>query len=252
MDKMTKKKTLNQLKQKQSVGDIYAIPIDDFFKSAFSVDCVIFGYHGGQMNILLIQRGTEPYENFWALPGDLVYPNEDLDTAAIRVLNDLTSVQDVPVRQVHTFGKVNRHPLGRVITIAYLALVETTKINPLAAFWAKDSAWHPLSKLPKLAFDHREILEEGLMDLRSQTLTEAIWSKVLPKKFTLTEFQELFETILDKKFDKGNFRKKLTKMKFLIQLNESQQNVSHRPSLLYSIDQLKLEQMLKRGYVLNL
>lgn len=231
--------------------DMYAIPIDDFFKSAFSVDCVIFGYHAGQLKILLIQRGAEPYENFWALPGDLVYPNEDLDKAATRVLNDLTSINDVSVRQVHTFGKVNRHPLGRVITIAYLALVETTEINPHASSWAKDSAWHSLKKIPKLAFDHREILDESMLELRNMVLTEHIWSKVLPKKFTLTEFQEVFETILDKKFDKGNFRKKLSKMKFLKQLKEVQQNVSHRPSLLYSFDKSKFDDMVSKGFVLD-
>lgn len=238
-------------KPRMARDDMYAIPIDDFFKSAFSVDCVIFGYHAGQLKILLIQRGAEPYENFWALPGDLVYPNEDLDKAATRVLNDLTSINDVSVRQVHTFGKVNRHPLGRVITIAYLALVETTEINPHASSWAKDSAWHSLKKIPKLAFDHREILDESMLELRNMVLTEHIWSKVLPKKFTLTEFQEVFETILDKKFDKGNFRKKLSKMKFLKQLKEVQQNVSHRPSLLYSFDKSKFDDMVSKGFVLD-
>jgi 8-oxo-dGTP diphosphatase len=231
--------------------DLYAIPIDDFFKSAFSVDCVIFGYHEGELKILLIQRGAEPYENFWALPGDLVYPTEDLDTAATRVLGDLTSINDVPIRQVHTFGKVNRHPLGRVITIAYLALVETTEINPIAANWAKRTAWHPISDVPKLAFDHGEILEEGKIALQKMVMTEHIWSKVLPEKFTLTAFQELFETLLDKKFDKGNFRKKLNKMKFLKKSKEAQTNVSHRPSALYSFDEKKYDEMAEKGFVFD-
>jgi 8-oxo-dGTP diphosphatase len=248
---MTEAKSIKKIKPRAAVEDMYAIPIDDFFKSAFSVDCVIFGYHEGQLKILLIQRGAEPYENFWALPGDLVYPNEDLDTAAIRVLNDLTSIHDVSVRQVHTFGKVNRHPLGRVITVAYLALVETAEINPHASSWAKDSAWHSLKKIPKLAFDHSEILDKSLQELRNLVLTENIWSKVLPDKFTLTEFQQMFETLLDKKFDKGNFRKKLAKMKFLKQSKQIQKNVSHRPSLLYSFDNAKYEQMRKKGFVLE-
>jgi 8-oxo-dGTP diphosphatase len=238
-------------KPRLAKDDMYAIPIDDFFKSAFSVDCVIYGYHEGQLKILLIQRGAEPFENFWALPGDLVYPNEDLDSAAIRILNDLTSINDVPIRQVHTFGKVNRHPLGRVITVVYLALVETTEINPLASSWAKDSAWHSLKKVPKLAFDHSEILEESHLELKNLMLTAHIWSKVLPEKFTLTEFQELFETVLDKKFDKGNFRKKLSKMKFLKKLKEVQQNVSHRPSLLYTFDKAKYDDMTSNGFVLD-
>jgi len=101
-----------------SQKDLYSIPIDDFFKSAFSVDCVILGYHQKSLQVLLIKRGVDPFKNSWALPSDLVYPNEDLDYAATRILHDLTSLDDIDVRQIHTFGKVNRHPLGRVITIA--------------------------------------------------------------------------------------------------------------------------------------
>jgi 8-oxo-dGTP diphosphatase len=232
--------------------DLYSIPINAFFQSAFSVDCVIFGYHDGELSILLIQRGTNPYENFWALPGDLVYPHEDLDTAAARVLQDLTSLSDISIRQVHTFGKVNRHPLGRVITVAYLALVEPADLKPHASSWAKQTKWIPLSKVPKLAFDHKEILDESLTELKSLVLREDIWTRVLPKKFTLTAFQKLFETILDKKFDKGNFRKKLVKYKFLKQLNESQQNVSHRPSLLYAFDEKKYKSMKSKGFSMDL
>lgn len=228
--------------------DLYSIPIDAFFKSAFSVDCVIFGYHEQELKILLIQRGTEPFENFWALPGDLVYPNEDLDSAATRVLKDLTSLTGIPTQQVHTFGKVNRHPLGRVITIAYLALVEPAEVTPLASSWAKRTQWHPINNVPKLAFDHREILDRSHEDLKTLVLTENLWSSVLPKKFTLSQFQGFFETILDKQFDKGNFRKKLSKYKFLKPLNEVQQNVAHRPSLLYTFDEAKYKAMKNSGF----
>lgn len=228
--------------------DLYSIPIDAFFKSAFSVDCVIFGYHEHELKILLIQRGTEPFENYWALPGDLVYPNEDLDSAATRVLKDLTSLTDIPIQQVHTFGKVNRHPLGRVITIAYLALVEPAEVTPMASSWAKSTRWHSIKKVPKLAFDHREILDKSLEDLKTLVLTENLWSKALPEKFTLTQFQGLFETVLDKQFDKGNFRKKLSTYKFLKPLNEVQQNVSHRPSLLYTFDEVKFSAMKAKGF----
>jgi len=124
--------------------DLYSIPIDEFFKSAFSVDCVIFGYHEIELKVLLIQRGTDPFQDYWALPGDLVYPYEDLDDSAQRVLNDLTSLSDVSMRQVHTFGKVNRHPLGRVITVGYIALVELMDINPLPSKWAKQTKWHSI------------------------------------------------------------------------------------------------------------
>lgn len=232
--------------------DLYSIPIHDFFQSAFSVDCVIVGYHEGELSILLIQRGTEPFENFWALPGDLVYPNEDLDSAAARVLQDLTSLSHIDIRQVHTFGKVNRHPLGRVITVAYLALVEPAELTPHASSWAKQTKWIPLNKVPKLAFDHKDILKESLIELRKLVLTDPIWVNVLPKKFTLSAFQRFFEAVLEKKYDKGNFRKKVAKYKFLKPLNEAQKNVSHRPSVLYAFDEKTYRSMRAKGFSLDL
>jgi 8-oxo-dGTP diphosphatase len=228
--------------------DLYSIPIDEFFKSAFSVDCVIFGYHECELRVLLIQRGTEPFENYWALPGDLVYPNEDLDSAASRILNDLTTLNNIPIKQVQTFGKVDRHPLGRVITVAYLALVEPADLAPHASSWASQTQWHSINEIPQLAFDHQQILDVSLEELKSRVLQEDIWSKVLPQKFTLTQFQEVFETILGKSFDKGNFRKKVVKYKFLKQLDEAQKNVSHRPSLLYVFDAQKFAEMKLKGF----
>jgi len=228
--------------------DLYSIPIDAFFQSAFSVDCVIFGYHEGELKVLLIERGTAPFEGYWALPGDLVYPNEDLDAAATRVLQDLTSLANIPIRQVHAFGKVNRHPLGRVITVAYLAFVEPTDVKPHASSWAKSTDWISINNIPALAFDHKTILDESLAELRHRIRYEEIWSNVLPEKFTLSAFQMLFETVLDKKFDKGNFRKKNAGYKFLKKLNESQTNVSHRPSLLYKYDHKKFLSMKEKGF----
>jgi 8-oxo-dGTP diphosphatase len=231
--------------------DLYSIPIDEFFKTAFSVDCVILGYHEGEMKTLLIQRGTDPFENFWALPGDLVYPYEDLDSAASRVLKDLTSLSEIQIRQVHTFGKVDRHPLGRVITVAYLALVETTDLKPLPSSWAKQTKWHSLKKIPKLAFDHRDILDESLEELKMMAASEPIWHKVLPEKFTLSQLQLFYETVLQKKYDKGNFRKKIKEMKFLQRLDEVQSNVSHRPSALYSMDMKKYNDQKEEGFELE-
>ncbi len=243
--KSSKNKNKNRLEQE----DIYSIPIDAFFKSAFSVDCVIFGYHEKELKVLLIQRGTDPYENYWALPGDLVYPHEDLEHAAQRVLRDLTSLPDISMRQVHAFGKVARHPLGRVITIAYTALVEHTEINPLPSNWAKQTKWHSVKKLPRLAFDHEEILKDCHQSIKRLIISEPLWVNVLPEKFTITQLQEIFETVLDKKFDKGNFRKKINGLKFLKPLKESQKNVRHRPSTLFSFDYKVFEKYREKGFV---
>ncbi|MFY7971007.1 MAG: NUDIX hydrolase [Flavobacteriales bacterium] len=235
-------------KSRLQQDDIYSIDIDDFFKSAFSVDCVIFGYHEGQLKVLLIERGAEPYENFWALPGDLVYPLEDLDSAARRVLEDLTSLKEVELRQVHTFGKVDRHPLGRVITVAYTTLVETSELNPVASSWAKESKWHSVKKLPKLAFDHREILDNSFQELRNIIRYEPIWTNVLPEKFTLGQLQLFYESVYSITLDKGNFRKKIQGMKFIQKLGETQKEVNHRPSQLYRFDRKLFNAEKKKGF----
>jgi 8-oxo-dGTP diphosphatase len=235
-------------KSRLQQDDLYSIAIDDFFKSAFSVDCVIFGYHDGQLKVLLIERGAEPYENFWALPGDLVYPLEDLDSAAERVLSDLTSIRNVKLRQVHTFGKVDRHPLGRVITVGYTTLVETSDLNPVASSWAKKSKWHSVKKLPKLAFDHRDILDNSFQELRNILRYEPVWTNVFPEKFTLGQLQLFYETVFSVKLDKGNFRKKVQSMKFIQRLDETQKEVNHRPSQLYRFDRKLFNAERKKGF----
>ncbi len=244
--------TSRAFKSRIEQEDLYSIPIDEFFKSAFSVDCVIFGYHERQLKVLLIERGTEPFDGFWALPGDLVYPLEDLDGAASRVLNDLTSINDIPIRQVRTFGKVDRHPLGRVITVGYTAIVEMTDIEPMASSWAVKTKWHSVKRIPKLAFDHKEILTHALQELKNLVKQEPVWSKILPEKFTLTEFQDFYETILEKQFDKGNFRKKTSEMPFLVRQEEAQQNVKHRPSILYRFDEKKYNDLKGKGFYFDL
>ena len=118
-----------------------------FFKSAFSVDNVIFGFDGGDLKVLLIQRGQAPFKDKWALPGDLVYPNEDLNTAAERVLEQLTGLRGVYLEQVKTFGAVNRHPLGRVITVAYITLIKISNFTVTAASFAQSAKWHSIDQV---------------------------------------------------------------------------------------------------------
>ena len=146
----------------------YNIPIPDFFKTAFSVDCVIYGYDEDDLKVLLIERGADPYSGFWALPGDLVYPDEDLDSAADRVLKELTGLSNIFVEQVHTFGKVDRHPLGRVVTVAYYALVNVADYDINASSWAENAKWHSLKDMPELAFDHGSIVAATIEELRSK------------------------------------------------------------------------------------
>lgn len=130
----------------------------EFFKTALTVDNVILGFDEADLKVLLIKRGTEPYKDAWALPGDFMYPTEDLDTSATRVLEELTGIKDVYLEQVHSFGMVGRHPLGRVVTVAYVCLLKINAYTITPASFAQQAQWHSISNVPALAFDHNMIL----------------------------------------------------------------------------------------------
>ncbi|MBL7775486.1 MAG: NUDIX hydrolase [Saprospiraceae bacterium] len=226
--------------------------VESFFKSAFSVDNVIFGFDESDLKILLIQRGAAPFKGKWALPGDLVYPNEDLDTAAERVLEQLTGLRDVYLEQVKTFGAVNRHPLGRVITIAYYSLIKISDYVVTPASFAQSASWHSVSEVGELAFDHNEILNTCLRRLKLKVRMAPVGFELLPPKFTLTELQQLYEAILVEKLDKRNFRKKILSMRLLLDLNEVQEGVAHRPAKLYKFDPKIYEQFVAEGFSFGL
>ncbi len=225
---------------------------NNFFKSAFTVDNVIFGFDEGDLKVLLIKRGEDPYEGKWALPGYFVYPNEDLDSAAVRVLKELTGLTDVYLEQVKTFGTVNRHPFGRVITIAYFSLVKINRYKLQPASIALKAKWHSISEVKQLAFDHKEILDSCFERLKWVVRTRPVGFELLPPKFTLTELQHLYEAILETDLDKRNFRKKILSMDLLVDLDELQEGVAHRPAKLYQFDREKYEKFLSEGFSFEL
>lgn len=220
---------------------------NDFFKSAFTVDNVIFGFDEGDLKILLIKRGEAPYKGKWALPGYFVYPNEDLDTAAKRVLEELTGLRNVYLEQVQTFGAANRHPFGRVITIAYFSLIKISDYNLQPAFIAQKAQWHSIAKVNDLAFDHIEILNACFQRLKWLVRTRPVGFELLPPQFTLTALQHLYEAILETDLDKRNFRKKILSMNLLIDLEQTQEGVAHRPARLYQFDRDKYDQFRAEG-----
>ena len=216
---------------------VYSIPFNDFFQCALSVDCVIFGFEGDELKVLLIKRGAEPFKGDWALPGDLMYPDEDLRQAATRVLQDLTGIENLFMEQSATFSNADRHPQGRVVTVSYYALVNIELYKPKAASWASHLAWHGLNDVPELAFDHKDILHRAMGSLRKTVSTRPVGFNLLPEKFTLKDVQKLYELILGRTFDKANFRKKLLSSKFLQPLNEMERDVAHRPAQLYRLSE---------------
>ena len=221
---------------------------DEFYKSAFSVDNVIFGFDGYNLKVLLIRRKDEPFAGYWALPGDIVQPAQDLDEGALHVLEQLTGIKNVYLEQVHTFGKVDRHPRGRVITVAYYSLIKIDDVQIRPSSFADKVEWKEIRAIEKLAFDHYEIMMTCLNRLRRNIKYQPIGFELLPKKFTLTELQNLYESILEKELDKRNFRKKILSMNILKLLSETQQGVAHRPAKFYSFDKLKYEAAKESGF----
>lgn len=214
------------------------IEINDYFKTAFSVDCVIFGFDGKDLKVLLIRSFADEFFGHWAVVGDLISPEEDLDAAAYRVLRQRTGLDDIYLEQVHAFGQTNRHPLGRVVTVAYYSLININNYKETAASYENTATWHNIKEVGQLelAFDHNQILKACLEGLKKRLITHPVGSNLLPEKFTLTELQALYEAILDKRLDKRNFRKKILSMGILTDLDEVQKDVAHRPAKLYSFD----------------
>jgi 8-oxo-dGTP diphosphatase len=163
------------------------------------------------------------------------------------VLQELTGLTNVYLEQVKTFGKVNRHPRGRVVTVAYYSLVNINQVNPKPDSFAREVAWLKLSEIGSLAFDHYKIMRTCLKRLQEQVRTQPIGFELLPEKFTLSELQELYEAILETSLDKRNFRKKMMSLNVLIDNQEYQSGVAHRPAKLYAFDKEKFESAKQEG-----
>jgi len=230
---------------------------DQFYKAAFTVDSVVFGFDEGDLKVLLIKRAKEPFLEKWGLPGYFVKEGEGLDAAADRVLEVLTGLKNVYLEQVHSFGRIDRHPEGRIITVAYFSLIKIKdyKLQSSSNFLAKRAEWHSLKNLGELAFDHNEIVNASFKMLKRRVRNQPIGFELLPPKFTLTQLQHLYEAILlsdappeNNKLDKRNFRKKILSMNILVDLNEMQAGVAHRPAKLYRFDKEKYRELENEGF----
>jgi hypothetical protein len=212
-------------------AEIEKISHSEYFNIAVSVDCVIFGYDNKELKVLLIKSDLEEFIGLWSLLGDLVRPDENLESAPYRVLKERTGMDDVYLEQVHTFGDLGRHPSGRVITAAYYSLIDI-KHHKLK-LTHNELHWHRLNDIRKLAFDHKRILDTSLERLREQVMEHPIIFNLLPEKFSLRELQDLYQAILGIDLDRRNFRKKIAHKDWLIDLEEMENDVPHRPGKLY-------------------
>ncbi len=218
-------------------------------RAALTVDCVVFGFDGGALQILLIQRGLKPFKDHWALPGGFVQMNGTLDEAARRELEEETGLKQVFLEQLYTFSGVERDPRERVISVAYYALVKHTDHVTTAATDAADARWFPLAEIPPLAFDHATILETALHRLRGKLSYEPIGFELLPAKFTLTQLQRLYEAVLGTEIDKRNFRKKVLSYNLLLPLKETRREGAHRPAQLFRFDPARYERLKQKGFL---
>ena len=214
----------------------------DYFRIAISVDCVIFGYDQKELKVLLIKSDLEDFSGLYSLLGDLVKPDEDLESASYRILKERTGMDDVYLEQVQAFGTINRHPSGRVITIAYYSLIDI-KHHKLQLNH-NDLHWHPVKEIKKLAFDHKLILDSSLSRLQEQVMEHPVIFNLLPEKFSLRQLQNVYQAILGFELDRRNFRKKISVKDWLMDINEMEDDVPHRPGKLYK---LKSEHRKKTG-----
>lgn len=216
---------------------------------AVTTDCVIFGFDGAKLQVLLIERGLDPFKGRWALPGGFLRMEESAEQGARRELEEETGLKDVYVEQFHTFSDPNRDPRERVLTIAYYALVRLQEVR--GGDDATAARWFSLDDVPQLAFDHDRILRQATIRMRERIHFEPIGFELLPAKFTLRELQNLYEAILNVHFDRRNFAKKMLHFELIRQLDEKAQPTPHRKALLFSFNAEKYDELKKKGFKLE-
>jgi len=206
-----------------------------------AVDLIIFSIVDSQLSVALIQMKKKPFENKWAFPGGLVNIKESLDDAAKRELKEKTSISKVYLEQLYTSGEVNRDPLNRVVSVVYFALLDNKNLHLKTSVKYKAIRWFPIKKLPSLAYDHNKIAIIACERLKGKLKYTNIVYNLLPRYFTLSQLQHVYETILDQSLDKRNFRKKIQTLQILKSTKKYKTDGTHRPALLYSFKEHALK-----------
>ncbi|MFN8654008.1 MAG: NUDIX domain-containing protein [Gemmatimonadales bacterium] len=211
-----------------------------------AVDVVVFTIREGRLAVLLIRRGIPPYEGAWAIPGGFVLPEEGVEAAARRELEEETGVRDVYLEQLYTFGEPGRDPRGRVVSVAYFALISSDR-EIAGGSDAAEARWWPMDELPPLAFDHAGILTYALERLRNKLEYTTVGFQLLPAEFTLSELQQVYEAILGRTLDKRNFRRKIELLGILTPLKQQRRSGASRPAQLFRFSALKFEKLKDKG-----
>lgn len=206
-----------------------------------AVDAIIFTIKDGALQVLLIQMKKSPFTDQWAVPGGLIYETETTQEAATRMLTLQTGVTDVYLEQLMTFDSVKRDPAGRVISVAYFALLPNAHVKLKTTEKYQNVRWWPIAQLPHLAYDHKQMIAVAVERLTSKIqYTNIVWS-LLPREFTLTQLQHVYEVILNTTFDKRNFRKRMLAFNLINLTGKKQTGTAYRPANLYRFRQRTLE-----------
>lgn len=201
------------------------------YESTITVDCAVFGFQDGEVKLLLVKRSIEPFKNYWLLPGGIMGQGQTLEESVNNVLFNLTGIQNIHQEQVKMYSQVDRHPVKRVVTVCYYALVKPENHQVIAKSYVSDIMWCSLNDLPDLGFDHRVLVNDAWNKLKENLHQHLSFGELLPEKFTLKELQELFESILGEQLDRRNFRKKMVQMNLLVATNEKKAGVKGGPEL---------------------
>jgi len=220
-------------------------PLED--RQLLAVDCVIYGFDNHELKLLLIKRNMEPGKGMWSLMGGFSKQNEGLYQAAERVLKQLTGLQNVYLEQLFAYGDVDRDPGERVVSVAYYSLI---KIEDYDKDLVKENNahWRPVSDIPDLVFDHREMVDKALKRLRRRARIQPIGFELLPEKFTMPQLQSLYEAIYQKDLDKRNFCKKIISMDLLDKLDEKDKSSSKKGAFLYRFNPEKYQELVSKGF----
>lgn len=218
-------------------------------RPSVTTDCVIFGYDGKDLKLLLVERGIPPFKGMWALPGGYLQMDEDAIDGAKRELFEETGLRDAYIEQFRTFSAVDRDPRGRVITIAHLALVRISEVK--GGDDAAKARWFPLKDVPQLAFDHDMILREAMKALRQKIHFEPVGFELLPDVFTMPQLQHLYESILDVRFDRRNFASKMLHLGILEDTGSREPGAPSRVPATYRFNKDQYDALKSKGFRLE-
>lgn len=203
----------------------------DSYECTLAVECCVFGFQENKLKILLVKRSIEPFKDHWMLPGGAMGEGRTLSESVNDVLNNLTGIKKISLQQVASYSEVNRHPVKRVVSVSFYALVKPENYPVIPKNYISEIKWYGIDELPNLGFDHDQLFVDALEKLRGNLKEHLVFGELLSDRFTLTELQELYESILEEKLDRRNFRKKILQMNILEPTNQKKSGVKGGPVL---------------------